>query len=223
MKKILSWLPIVAITITAGCTVEQVNTLTGTVARLPEEKTVAVPFSAQAPEGNWAEPWQNACEEASIIMIDNFYKGDAISKEQAKKEILSIFTVKEATEGVSEDESMATIARIIDSAKLSWTAYVVENPSIEDLKKELTTGRPIIMPIDARQVDNPNYTDVDYHVIVVKGYDNITQEFITNDPGTSRGEDFRYMYNDLYSAIHDFTKGANSAGGPKRVLFTRVR
>lgn len=42
----------------------------------PEEKPIvkpiadsinlAVPFTSQAPTGDWSEPWQNACEEASF-------------------------------------------------------------------------------------------------------------------------------------------------------------
>jgi hypothetical protein len=46
-----------------------------------------VPFTSQAPEGNWAEPWQNACEETSIVMVDAFFDGDELSKRDASQRI----------------------------------------------------------------------------------------------------------------------------------------
>jgi len=50
----------------------------------PIEKEISVPFTSQAPEGNWQEPWQNACEEASIVMIQNFYKDEGLTVEKAR-------------------------------------------------------------------------------------------------------------------------------------------
>jgi hypothetical protein len=42
----------------------------------PPKQQLDVPFTSQAPAGNWLEPWQNACEETSVIMVTNFFKGD---------------------------------------------------------------------------------------------------------------------------------------------------
>ena len=45
-----------------------------------------VPFTSQSPDGNWSEPWQNACEETSILMVDNFYQDENLNIEEEKNE-----------------------------------------------------------------------------------------------------------------------------------------
>jgi len=192
---------------------------------LPEYITLKVPFTSQAPEGSWAEPWQNACEEASIIMIDNFYKSDTLTKEKSRVEILSIFNIKERHFGPSADESMETVAAIINSSNLNWRARVIDNPTIEDLKKELADQRPIIVPVDAKMLDNPNYSDPapDYHVVVLIGYDDATSEFITHDPGTAKGQSFRYDYQKFFDAIGDYLSAGDQRVASKRVLFTMLK
>ena len=41
-------------------------------------------------------------------------------------------------------------------------------------------------------------------MLVIRGYDDENQEFITNDPGTKRGKGFRYDYQTLLQAIADW-------------------
>ena len=41
---------------------------------LPEEINIAVPFTSQAPYAIWDPLHDDACEEASLIMLDAFYK-----------------------------------------------------------------------------------------------------------------------------------------------------
>ena len=46
---------------------------------LPVEYNLAVPFQPQAPFANWDMPYQEACEEASLIMADAYFAGQALS------------------------------------------------------------------------------------------------------------------------------------------------
>jgi hypothetical protein len=39
-------------------------------------------------------------------------------------------------------------------------------------------------------------------MLVIKGYDN--NEFITNEVGTKRGDGFKYKYQQLIDAVHDW-------------------
>ncbi|MFH0873644.1 MAG: C39 family peptidase [Candidatus Komeilibacteria bacterium] len=192
--------------------------------RQPQDN-LAVPFSSQAPAGNWAEPWQNACEETSIIMIDNFYNGDTVTKTQAKQEILNIFTIKNAEFGKSKDESMELIAEIINSAKLIWQARVVVNPTLEQMKQEIADNHPIIAPVYAPALANTPYptADLNYHVMVISGYDDAKGEFIVQDPGSSQGKDNHYTYTNFYEAIHDYLNTTDYELGRKAVLFTEKR
>ncbi|MFA7286224.1 MAG: C39 family peptidase [Patescibacteria group bacterium] len=191
----------------------------------PVAKEIDVPFTSQAPEGKWQEPWQNACEEASIVMIQNFYKDEGLTVEKARQQILAVFQLKKDTAPASKDESLERIAEIINSGDLIWKARVVNDPSLEDIKTELTSNHPIIAPVYAPLLNNPNYTGSgpDYHVIVITGYDDATNEFITNDPGTEAGKNYRYAYDVLLSALHDYLANKEYTAGPKRVLFTEPR
>lgn len=192
---------------------------------LSPKKEIDVPFTSQAPQGNWQEPWQNACEEASIVMIQNFYKDQNLTPEKARQQILAVFTLKKETAPASKDESMERIQEIINSADLNWETKVVDNPTLEMIKDELAANRPIIAPVYAPLLNNPNYTDPtpSYHVLVITGYDDVKKEFITNDPGTKAGQDYRYPYQVILNALHDYLANKDYKAGAKRVLFTEPR
>ncbi len=188
---------------------------------VPVAKNLDVPFTPQAPQGNWSEPWQNACEETSIIMANNFYKDKGVTPEQAKQQILEVFNVKNKEFGASKDESMERIAEIVNAAQLGWTAAVSVNPELNAIKEEIAANRPIIAPVDVRLLhDSPIPGSVDYHVLVISGYDDKTEEFIVQDPGTRTGKNDRYGYENFYKAINDFSPNAFPSGR-KAVLFTK--
>lgn len=192
---------------------------------LPLTKKIVVPFTSQAPEGNWQEPWQNACEEASVVMIQNFYKDEGLTVEKARQQILAVFKLKKTTAPVSKDESLERIVEIINSGDLNWQARVVDNPNLTAIKDELAANHPVIAPVYAPLLSNPNYTSPGpaYHVIVITGYDDASGEFITNDPGTDEGENYRYPYEVLMTALHDYLANKDYTAGAKRVLFTEPR
>ena len=81
--------------------------------------------------------------------------------------------------------------------------------SIEDIKKELFDGNLVIVPVNGQKIKNPFYTPPGplEHMLVVIGYDGATKEFITNDPGTRRGEKYRYSEDILGAALMDYPTG----------------
>ena len=78
-----------------------------------------------------------------------------------------------------------------------------------DIKEELKNGNVVIVPANGRLLNNPFYTPPGplYHMLLVKGFDDSNQEFITNDPGTNRGESYRYKYEVLENAMADYPTG----------------
>jgi predicted double-glycine peptidase len=116
---------------------------------------------------------------------------------------------------------METVASLINEGDFSWRATVIENPTLEQIKNEIINGRPVIVPVYAMALTNPVYESgaVDYHTVVVIGYDDSRKVFITHDPGTSRGEKFAYQYQEFYDAIHDLNE-SNYTDGPRRAVFT---
>ena len=209
----------------AGCGESSSNQANKTkVSKTDSGENLDVPFTSQAPEGMWYEPWLNACEETSIFMIDAFYSGEEdITTEEAKENIRSIFSQKTEEIEPSLDESAETIVEIVNLLDLDWKARVVNQPSENDLALEIENGNPVIVPVYAPELDNPYYTagGPDYHVMVLTGYDAVSQEFIVNDPGTRYGDELRFSYDVLMDAIHNLNQSDYDAGAKKVVFTTR--
>ena len=177
-------------------------------------------FTSQAPFGNWSEPWQNACEETSIVIINSYYNQTDLTTAEANRAILQIIKTKNKYFGQSLDENAEKITLLINNYT-NWEARVAKNPSLTDIKNEINNSRPVIMPLHGKSLHNPYYyTDyVDYHTIVISGYDDENQQFITQEPGTFRGHDFRYSYQAIMDAMHDYLPG-NTINGDKVAIFT---
>ncbi len=153
-------------------------------------------------------------------MVSSFYQDDQIKRDEAVQKIKDIFAVKNKDFQVSQDESLATIAALIDDLDLPWHARIVPDPSADDLKNELAAGRPIIVPVYAPALGDPYLgSGVEYHVLVLTGYDDTDGVFIVNDPGTSHGEGLRFPTDTFMAAIHDLNP-ADADAGKKAVLFT---
>jgi len=184
---------------------------------IPKTKKIEVPFSPQAPDANWDDPYQEACEEMSLIMIQRFLEGTELDSESADAELLEL-VAWEAANGYPMDVNIADLANIAE-AYYKIRTNILYNPTVDDLKVELAAGNPIIVPAAGRQLGNPYFSGEGpwYHMLVLTGYDR--NEFITNDPGTRRGEDYKYKYNVLLNSVHDWTGVKEEiATGPKVAL-----
>lgn len=171
-----------------------------------------VPFAAQAPFGEWSDPrQQDGCEEVSVLMAMRWVNNrKTISKDEAKKEILAISDYEEKTYGSYHDTSAAdTVSRIIKGYYNYDNASVEYNINAEDIISELEKGDLIIVPANGQKLGNPNFTapGPDRHMLIIKDYDASSDEFITNDPGTRQGENYRYKSDVLINALRDYPTG----------------
>ncbi|OGC46748.1 MAG: hypothetical protein A3A94_01915 [Candidatus Portnoybacteria bacterium RIFCSPLOWO2_01_FULL_43_11] len=169
-----------------------------------------VPFTSQAPSGNWQDIiFQNACEEASILMAMSWVRGETLTKEEAEKEIKAISDFELKTYGDFHDRSAADTAQLIRDYFDYDNIEVMENISASDIKTELTEGNLVIVPVNGQKMNNPFYTPPGpiEHMLVIIGYDTQTKEFITNDSGTKRGEKYRYSESILEAALKDYKTG----------------
>ena len=98
---------------------------------------------------------------------------------------------------------------------------IVENPTIEQIKKAISEGNPVIAPFAGRDLKNPFYSNQGpyYHMMVIKGYD--SKGFIANDVGTKRGHDYHYPFNPLMSAMHDWDSREIHLGAKKIIVFQK--
>jgi len=183
-----------------------------------------VPHSAQAPQGSWqTQPWKDSCEETSIAMVDYYYRGlSNLSGDIAVNEILKQNRLMDRLYGPSLDENAEKIAGLANTY-MSWEAHVVTHPTLGQIKREIDLGQPVIVPAHATELRNPYFGSdrLDYHVFVISGYDDITQEFITQEPGTWRGHNLRYPYTTVMKAMHDFTVRGETQHNTPRAVFTR--
>lgn len=192
------------------------------VPSLTQGKNLTVPFSSQAPDGNWSQPWQDFCEETSIMMVNSFYAGKTLTKKSAKEDILLVNKIKETVYDKSLDENAEKITSLINNF-LPWSSQVINNPTLKQLKEQIDLGQPVLLPVYGKALRNPYFKNggPDYHLIVISGYDNSSREFITNDPGTRRGLDFRYNYDTILGAMHDYLPNKQTKNGQVVAIFTK--
>lgn len=171
---------------------------------------INVPFTPQAPLGDWKNVvFQQGCEEASVLMAMLWVEGKQMGSEEAAKAILAISRFEQASYGEFRDASARDTAKFMRDYFEYEKGEVKYNIGAEDIKRELGNGNLVIAPVNGQKMGNPFYTPPGpvQHMVVIRGYDAKTKEFITNDPGTKRGEGFRYPESVLTEALGDYETG----------------
>lgn len=171
---------------------------------LPGKISIEVPFTSQAPFANWDERHEEACEEASIVMLKYYLDGKQLTPEIAEQEIQKVIDFQIRKHGDYRDTNAQKTVAIAEDLYGLKSLKVVYDFQKEDLKRELAKGNPVIIPAAGRELGNPYFTQPGplYHMLMLTGYSG--NQIITNDPGTRRGEGYRYNIDVLYNAIHDF-------------------
>lgn len=152
-------------------------------------------------------------------MVSSFYANDIITRDKAIKNIKEILIAKNNEFQISQDESLLKISELIALLGLPWKTEIVENPTLADIKKQLINNQPIIAPVFAPAL-NYDAGGPDYHVMVMTGYDDATNEFIVNDPGLKNGKGIRFDYDIFIKAIHNLNQ-INYKAGKNALLFTK--
>lgn len=199
---------------------------------LPKDIILEVPFVLQAPFANWDDPlFQDACEEAAILMAKGWLEGKKdFSKEQMEKGIREIARLEEKILGGHIDASASDTARVLKEYAGYEKVDVDGEAMLDEIKKEILAGKLVIVPTNGRKLKNPFYTSPGpvTHMIVVIGYDSAKKEFVTNDSGTKRGENYRYGEDVLFEAIRDYPTGnhyidAIDESNPKKTMIVVER
>lgn len=177
---------------------------------IPSEFNLAVPFTSQTPYANWDAVHEETCEEAALYMVHEFYQGTPdgqIAADVAETDIMKIVEFEKALFGFFESTTATQIAVLAEQMYGYEKVEVVTDPTIEDLKRYLVAGYPVIVPSAGHLLGNPNFSGDGplYHALVLKGYTETT--FVTNDPGTRRGADYQYDFETVMTAMHDWNEG----------------
>lgn len=178
---------------------------------LPKIIDHAVPFTAQAPLGGWDdERQQDGCEEASALMAVRWARGEGLTAQDALAEIIKISDYEQATYGEYRDVALPDVINWIFKDYFEYDKVELKKDiTINDIINELRAGHLVLAQADGQQLFNPYFTPPgpERHMLVIRGYDSVKKQFITNDPGTRRGESYRYAENILFNAIIAYPTG----------------
>lgn len=187
-------------------------------AQTAESVRLPVPYVSQVPQGNWVLPWSQACEEASIAMVQYFYEGKlgptvAEGKAFMEKQI----AWEDANLKKNEDTNANETVRVIE-ANAGFEASVKRDPTLDDIKDELREQRPVIALVGMYELYGEKSIGDSFHVLVINGFDDTKQVFYVEDPARENAKS--YSYETVMAALHDFNADSKEGDGPATVLFT---
>lgn len=166
-----------------------------------------IPFLVQAPFADWKDPMQqDACEEASMIMIDAWINSYNLSKKDNLEQIVNLSNYIENKYGSWKDSNVEDIQNILkDYFKIEKT-QIYYDTNLEEIKELLKEGKNLIVPINGQTIANDNFSGTGplNHMVVLIGYDEETRDFLAHDPGTRHGKEYRYPYENFVESIRNY-------------------
>lgn len=185
---------------------------------IPEKFTLQMPFYSQAPLSKWDAFHEDMCEEASLLNAALYLEDKKITKSDFEAELQKMKKSEEKEIGEWKSTTVGQIKKFADAYftdKLN--NKIIDNPTAEDIEAAVANGNPVIVPLAGRDIGNPNFTPPGpvYHMLVVKGYD--SQNFITNDVGTRKGDSYTYKKEVIMKSMHDWN-AKDIHLGVKRIL-----
>lgn len=169
------------------------------------------PFVSQAPFGQWDDDrFQDGCEETSSLIAYAWATGFNLTPQSAQDQIIALAQYQQDNFGTYIDTSAQDTADRILRGYFQYTQIEVVSPaSWQDLVQILLNNQLIVAPMDGQTLNNPNFTSPGppRHMLVISGYDADTGEFITQDPGTRLGRNFRYSRENLWQSLRDYPSG----------------
>jgi hypothetical protein len=190
---------------------------------LPDYHLIQTAFIPQAPEKKWDQPWQDACEEASLLTLVYYYQHNQPSIPDLVAEYQRLFSF-ESDNNFYHDINLQQMSEIA-SQHLNLRPEIISEPTIDTLKKILSQDTPIIITANGKTLfaENKHFKSGGpwYHSLVILGYDDSVQKFFVHDVGTQHGAYFAYSYNLLLDSIHDLPENGRKEDidtGAKKIL-----
>jgi hypothetical protein len=172
-----------------------------------------VPFTTQAPLGNWYDTRQQyGCEEASLLMAYQWATGAHFSPEESELLITGMADYEQYFWGFNFDTSAADTAKLYREFFGRSDVQVIYDVIDEDLVFQLDSGNVVLVPVNASLLDaGQSRRGPVRHMVVVLGYDGNSEEFIVHDPLYHSGANLRYGRKALEAALRDYPSGTNRA------------
>lgn len=161
-----------------------------------------LPFYSQAPLGVWDALHEDACEEAALLMVSYWLKGEHPSIQTHEANLVEMVRWEE-DRGYGGSITADQTIKIADQY-LGISLRKVELKSGGSIKEVVDSGLPIIILADGKKLHNPHFKNGGpvYHALVILGLrgDTVT----TNDPGTRIGQGYEYSVETILGAIADW-------------------
>jgi peptidase C39-like protein len=175
----------------------------------PERVLLLVPWTKQAPLGNWAQH-QESCEAANLTQLWFYWKQSkavVIDPKTADRYINMIDSWK------SQQDLNDTMLGQLAQKRWGWAYRLLpNNPTV--IAEQLSAGRPLLAEVRTHGLGNPRYPGYSTHFeqtgwsvphfVTIIGYDK--SGVWLNDPGISAGRGYHITYAQLTHAIDDLDK-----------------
>ena len=180
--------------------------------KLPATFLLHVPFTPQAPTANWDELHNEACEEVSVIMTQQYFAGDQraiLPPEEVEEQISKLTEWEDNHFGYHLDVNSQETAQLLENF-YGLKTKILTDYNQDTIKQELAKKHLVLLPANGKLLGNPNFRSPGppYHMLVIKGYN--SNLFITNDPGTRKGQSYPYSFSTLYKANGNFDHATHS-------------
>ena len=194
----------------------------------PQKILLDVPFTSQAPFGEWKNPvFQNGCEEAAVLMATYWLNGKTITRTIAEEEIQKITALEKNMYADVPNLSATDTAHLLVNYAQYQDVVVYENITRFDILRELNKKNLIIVPVNGQMLKSPYYTPPgpSEHILLVVGYNPFTKEFIVHDPGTYRGKGLHVSQEILERALNNYPTGQGESlrSSQKIMIVVRAR
>ena len=170
---------------------------------------LAVPFTTQAPLGDWANH-QESCEEANLAQVVAYWSGDhstVLDPGTANRTINALTSWQVKHWGSEDDLTDVRLGQLAEA----YYGYQYEVLPLTDqaMHEQLKAGRPVILGVTTHGLGNPHYPGYAAHYlqrgysvshfITIVGYDG--SSYVLNDPGLTPGRGYHVEYSQLLFAI----------------------
>lgn len=180
---------------------------------LDKEKELDIKFYSQFPLdiSTWKkydEPYQNFCEESSLLNWYYYLIWNNPDIKEYNKDLLKLKELEDLLfdwwyKHTSLEETLQLlIAFQWDNQKVFWE--ILENPSIEDIKENISKWNPIIVPLYWKWLSNNLFLwwwPV-YHNLLIKWY--TEKKIIVNEVWVSKWDWFNYKIEEIMENIYNF-------------------
>lgn len=179
---------------------------------LPASVTLKVPYTIQAPGGNWNDNtgYGYACEEAALLMNHYYLQGTGFPNKKipaatAKKELDKMIAYQQKNYGYSRGEKKSDLSmKRLGQFANDYYGYDYRIIDLDEasIRREMAKGNVVIAPAMTgilRDQGGGHFSGGNvYHVITLVGYN--SKGVVTNDAGFTPGHNWFYKWKVLFNS-----------------------